>query len=326
MAVIYCLLVVANRIPSSIDPIALLLAELALPLRRHVRRRGVRSPQGLWPLDLSLFLQAFANFILQRQLYVVRSDVLPEPDLEITLERFYNQCPDNQTLWESLLHSVWPMSPEAEVRSRRQRRIQRRAVVTAHALGVPTGLTTTTDWSSCPRAPSSPAATSTEESLDNLIDSLIASSPATRSPTPPPSSPDIGAYHSLSGLPLSPVPEDNSNISDTDLTDEDLDTLRDIVDRYNEGMGTHLAPEVVLDGTPGRVTTPIPIRPIRRDDQDNSNTGSTIPASVSAFNLIPTHVVDLTQDSSQTQGNTEEDWDSDSQPTLVTSFRNVLRD
>ena len=59
----------ANRILASIDPVVLLVAEVAPQLRRHIHRRRPRVSLGFWPLDLGLFLQAFAIFVLQRQLY-----------------------------------------------------------------------------------------------------------------------------------------------------------------------------------------------------------------------------------------------------------------
>ena len=117
---------------------------------------------------------------------------------------------------------------------------------------------------------------------------------------------------------LSPIAEASPNNSDADLSDEDLRTLQDIVDLYNEGMGWQLTPEQILDGTPGRVT--VPILPIRWEiDENNSRTSSTSPPEPYE------EVVDLTSPAPQNNNN-DDDWDSQTSPTRVTSFRFRIQD
>ena len=297
--------IIANRILPTVDPVALFLAELEPPLASHVRRRGARTSRGFWPWDLGLFLQAFATFVLQRQLYTIRADILPEPELEVILRRFYEECPSEDNLWQAMLHTPWPQASDArhEIRARIQRRQLRRAATTAHSLGVPIGVaTTTTSWS----------VLDSEESLSAYRRPLGVPSPSS---SPSTTSNEDTPTRARS---LSPIPESRRSNSEADLSDEEIRTLQDIVDLYNEGMGWQLTPEQILDGTPGRVT--VPISPMRRETtEDDSRTRSTSPP-------IPNEdIVDLTSPVTQTD-NDEEDWGSQASPTRVTSFRFRIAD
>ena len=143
------------------------------------------------------------------------------------------------------------MSLEAEARARRQRRIQRGAVVTTYTLGVPIGLTNTVDWRVTLRPPTSPNLIWSDNFSDILTDSGVASSPSVRSSILSAASPDVEAYHSLSGLPLSPVPEE----------DETSEVLQETISSYNDGREATLSPEEMLEGTQSRHSTPNPTSP-----------------------------------------------------------------
>ena len=86
------------------------MAELTPVLCHYLHRSDTDSIHGYWPMDIGMLLEAFGNFVLQRQLYGLYSDVLPGPELHAALHTFFEQRPTDQELWQGLLLEPWPCS------------------------------------------------------------------------------------------------------------------------------------------------------------------------------------------------------------------------